>query len=286
MKPPIFIIGSPRSGTTLLRLMLTCHPNIVIPPSCGFAVWWYGKYRDWPRGVMLDEFMGDLMTSRKIESWHIDRDELLYFLRRQGSYTYAMLVSAVYEWYGKSLGEPFTRWGSKDNFHVEHIPELRELFPDAVFIHIVRDGRDMACSYRELNARNINTRWAPDLPNDITEIALQWQSHLNTVARDFAAGAWANAYEIKFETLVLDAPGTLQLLCGLLGEEYDPTMLHYHVINREQELLPREMLCWDEKTLLPPQVSVVGRHKRDLTTRERAAFEAIAGETLRRYGYD
>ncbi len=285
MKPPIFIIGNPRSGTTLLRLMLTCHRDIVVPPSCGFAVWWYGKYKDWPEDVTLDEFMADLMSSRKIETWNIDEGKLLRFLRRRSPDSYAALVSAVYEWCCISLGYPFARWGSKDNFHVEHVGTLRALFPHARFVHIVRDGRDVACSYRELNARNINTRWAPDLPNGIEEIAAEWRRNLDSVEWAFDTARWRNACEVRFDALILDTETTLWNLCALLGEEYDPSMLDYHAINREEELLPRKMLCWEEKTLLPPQPSVVGRYKRDLSAEDVAAFEAVAGETLRHYGY-
>lgn len=285
MKPPIFIIGSPRSGTTLLRLMLTCHRDIVVPPECGFAIWWHHKYKDWPDGVTLAEFLDDLMSSRKIETWGIDEAELFRCLRYKLPATYAELVSAVYEYYGEARFRPFTRWGTKDNFHVEHISTLRQLFPDAAFVHIVRDGRDVACSYREINARNIDSPWVPDLPNGITDIALQWQSHVKTAEYSFDAFKWENAHEVKFEDLVLRTAPTLRGLCVQLGEEYDPAMLDYHVINREQGLEPRELLRWKEKTLLPPQASVVGRHKRDLSAEDRAAFEAIAGETLERYGY-
>ena len=45
--PPVFVLGSPRSGTTLLRLMLTCHRHIVVPPECGFCVWLYPQFQDW-----------------------------------------------------------------------------------------------------------------------------------------------------------------------------------------------------------------------------------------------
>lgn len=286
MKPPIFIIGSPRSGTTLLRLMLTCHPNIVIPPECGFAMWWYDKYKDWPDGASWNELMTDLMSSREIETWHIDEDGLRQFLRQMKPLSYAALVSRIYEWYGLSRGQPFERWGAKDNFHVEHIGTLRALFPDAAFIHIVRDGRDVACSYRELNARKIDSPWAPKLPNSIEEIAEEWGRNLATATEALCAGDLQNVCEVRFEDLVIHTEHTLKVLCNELGEDYDATMLDYHTINREQELEPKELLKWKEKTLLPPDKTVVGRYKRDLSAGDIKAFEAVAGKTLRNYGYE
>jgi Sulfotransferase family len=72
-KPPVFIIGNPRSGTTLLRLMLTCHPHLVIPPEGGFAVWLHDEYHAWsredgrsPEAIAL--FVRAVLACRKMET--------------------------------------------------------------------------------------------------------------------------------------------------------------------------------------------------------------------------
>lgn len=290
MKPPVFVIGNPRSGTTLLRLALACHPGLVVPPECGFAVWWKKRYGGWAGGgeagdALLETFVRDLMTSRKIETWKIDGEEVLAFLRERRPASYPEAVSAVYEHYGIRHRGGCPRWGDKNNFHVLHVRDLQELFPDASFIHIVRDGRDVACSYRELAGRDLQDPFAPHLPSVVEEIAADWRRGLLAARDAFSARAWEGVHEIRFEDLVLDMENTLRGLCGAIGEPWDPAMLCYAEENREHELEPRAFLAWKEKTLLPPDLSVVGRFRRDLTDEERKRFEAVAGAELRLYAY-
>src|SRR5690606_42086136 len=76
-RPPFFILSNPRSGSSLLRIMLDCHPDIVVPPECGFLEWWYSKYKDWSiedsvNKSKVSEFCLDLSSSRKFETWKFD----------------------------------------------------------------------------------------------------------------------------------------------------------------------------------------------------------------------
>lgn len=289
MKSPIFILGNPRSGTTLLRLMLTCHRNIVIPPECGFAVFFYDKYKNWQQmgysDSLLRAFAQDLRCARKIEHWKLDYDKLVPFLRRRQPSSYPAAVSAVYEWYGLSLGSCFKRWGDKNNFYIQHIPIIDAMFPNAFFVHLVRDGRTVACSYRNLAKSTIRSPYAPKLPSDIEEIGVQWSRNIQTIRHSLAARKWENTCELRFEDLVLDPESTLRNLCREMGEEYDPAMLQYHVRNREQELEPKEFLPWKEKNLQPPRPQEVGRYSDELLPEEIRRFEAIAGKELSQYGY-
>ena len=284
MNLPIFIIGSPRSGTTLIRLILTCHKNIVIPPECGFAVWFYDKYKNWEQpgrnDPLLKEFIRDLMHSRKIEHWKIDEKDLAKFLQQRAPSSYPELVSCVYEWYGVSQGRNFRRWGDKNNFHIDHILTIKDMFPTTYFVHIVRDGRDVACSYKKLSERNINSVYAPRLPDRIEDIAEQWKNNIEIATRSFASIGWENVCEVRFEDLILETEATLRNLCNKLNEDYDPSMLEYHLKNAECGLEPKEFLPWKEKNLRPPIPTEVGRYKSELSEHEIHVFESIAGREL------
>lgn len=288
MRPPIFIIGNPRSGTTLLRLMLTSHRNIVIPPECGFAVWFYDKYSRWGESCLdsrLDSFLDDLLSSKKIEHWRLNRADLLEFIEAQRPTSYAQLVSCVYQWYGLAQQRTFTRWGDKNNFHIHHVPTIRAMFPTSFFVHIVRDGRDVASSYKRLAEKRFESSYAPRLPHQIEDIALQWRENIRVAVESFAESRWQDVCEVKFEDLVLSTESTLRSLCEKLGEDYDPLMLEYHTSNRESELEPREMLPWKTKNLLPPIRTEVGRYMNELSEEEVQIFQRIAGTELLRYGY-
>ena len=78
MQSPLFVIGNPRSGTTLLRLMLTCHPAVIIPPECGFVIWLKRKYFNWALAdsgntAIVNELVNDLFECRKFETWELDQ---------------------------------------------------------------------------------------------------------------------------------------------------------------------------------------------------------------------
>jgi len=288
MKPPIFIIGNPRSGTTLLRLMLTCHPAIVIPPECGFAVWLYDAYKSWDRDRdpdLLNRWIADLAGCRKIETWNLHIQGLSVFLESRPPSSYSEAVSAVYEWYAREQGRPSTRWGDKNNFHVNHVGTIRTLFPEAFFVHLVRDGRDVACSYRELNRRTMDSRYAPNLPNEIADIAREWTANVENVNRAFSAFDRERVTEIRYETLTSEPEVTLKALCDFLEEEYDERMLTYPEVNRARQLEPAEFLQWKEKTLRPPTPRDQAPHLTQLTPEEIRTFEEIGGGVLRKYGY-
>ena len=290
MKSPVFIIGNPRSGTTLLRLMMTCHRNIVVPPECGFAVWLYDKYKNWgkPEGrdeLSLTGFLDDLMPCKKMYTWKLEKSDLYDFLSERQPQAYPELVSSIYELYALSQGRRVRRWGDKNNFHIHYIETIKAMFPNASFLHIVRDGRDVACSYKKLHERKIGSSYAPNLPSGIEDIANQWKTNVETVIASFDAIGWENVHEITFTGLILDTESTLRDLCEAIGEEYDPSMLDYEVTNRRNQLEPVEFMEWKEKTLRPPMKTEVGRYKDELPSEEIRTFESIAATQLKRYGY-
>jgi hypothetical protein len=289
MKPPVFIIGNPRSGTTLLRLMITSHPAIVVPPECGFAVWWQKKYSDWNVAAAstdrASEFIRDLVSSKKFETWNLDAQSLLQEIRKTKPSDYSALVSLIYTIYARARKPAFTRWGDKNNFHVQHVNDLRALFPNAQFVHIIRDGRDVACSYRDLGKKEMQSAYAPRLHTDIAAIASEWNKNVEAVRAAFAAMPKGQGFEVRYEDLVADSEATLRKLCDFLGDEYHPQMLEYHLLNQRETLEPKEFLQWKQKTLEAPDKSALGKFRDELTAQEIAAFEKIASGTLKLYHY-
>lgn len=288
MQSPIFIIGNPRSGTTLLRLMLTCHRDIVIPPECGFAVWWYEKYRKWTNDYtdqQMEEFLCDLFNSKKFETWNLNKGLLKEFLQEKKTSTYSELVSSVYEFYAGTRKKGFKRWGDKNNFHLNHVDAIFNLFPGAQFIHIIRDGRDIACSYKDVAGSIYKSPYAPQLPAGVSEIAKEWVDNINRIRESFNAVGWDKVIEIRYEDLVSFPEETLKKICSFLNEEFDMAMLDFHLLNREQGLEPRDLLEWKSKTLQSVTTSQMGRYKRCLTDAEIRIINDVAAEILTVYNY-
>jgi hypothetical protein len=284
LSPPIFVIGSPRSGTTLLRLMLTCHEGIVVPPECGFAQWLKARFDRWQPECLV-EFCDAVSRSRKFETWGIEEERLRRFLESRAPATYSDAVSAVYECYGEVMGRRFRRWGDKNNYYLHHIPILAEMFPSAFFIHLVRDGRDVTCSYREVVAGQWTSPYAPKLHTDVAEIAVEWSGNLREIRQSLGNLDAARSCELRYEDLVREPEPVLRRLCNALGEPYDPDMLEYHRINAQRRLEPGEFMGWKAKTAGPPSTSGIERYRRDLSRSDVAAFERLAHDMLVEYGY-
>ena len=175
---PIFILGNPRSGTTLLRLMLNNHPNIVIPPECGFIEWLYPKYKNWD---ILDDnskvksFLKDLAKTKKFETWHLDLEFISKYLSKYNPSTYQELCGLVYYSFGvENRKTDIIRWGDKNNYYITRLDVISQIYPNAQYILMVRDGRDVSASYKDLTKLETTSIYKPNLPNKIEDIAIEW----------------------------------------------------------------------------------------------------------------
>jgi LPS sulfotransferase NodH len=287
---PLFVIGNPRSGTTLLRLLLHNHRELVVPPECGFALWWQEKYGEWSAGDAQDRskreaFLADLARSRKIETWKLDVSILGEAIVQEQPASYPELVALVYSAYAQTIGKHAKRWGDKNNFHIMHIARLHRLFPRAQFVHIVRDGRDVACSYRAVMSRRSISQYAPRLPVDIREIAQEWTSNLSHAAKDLVSLPSHQVHELRYEDLVTEPSASLRDLCAFLGIAYDPQMLLFHLRNRLERQEPPAFLQWKANTTREISTAQAGKFRKLLAPDEIREFESIAAPILERYGY-
>ena len=284
-----FILGNPRSGTTLLRLMLDSHPYIVVPPECAFIIWFYEKYKSWSllnySSDKIHEFISDLKTARKIDNWHLDYDLLINYIESICPSSYAELINAIYTFFSISNEKKIKIWGDKNNYYIYFIKEIVEIFPDTKFIHIIRDGRDVACSYLELNKKKVSSDYAPKLSNNIVKIAKEWKRNNEQILDDFENILSKDKYiTVKFENLIENTEDTLGRICNLLSVPFDERMLKYYRISKTYE--PDEFLQWKAKTKQPPQFDRIGRFRNDLTSVQIETFNSEAGDFLKKLKYE
>ncbi len=168
--------------------------------------------------------------------------------------------------------------GDKNNYYIKHIETIKEIFNAPKFIFIVRDGRDVACSYRELALKNISSIYAPNLPYSLESIANEWAVNNKFLLDELNE----QTVLVTYEDLVRHPNRTLGRICNFLGVEYSKSMLEYYENNDE----PPEFLQWKSKTLEKPDGDNVGKYKNILTPDEILLFGSIAGEPLNAFGYN
>lgn len=278
-----FILGNPRSGTSLLRVMLDSHPEMAAPPECGFLQWWFKKYSAWTwNASALESLIEDLLTSRKIETWLLDKEQLVTFIHKHKPATYGELGLCIYQFWASQNGRTPSVILDKNNYYIHHLEDLLQIWPQARFLFLIRDGRDVACSYKEIKSLNTNSPYKPKLPTQIDEIAHEWfknNTGIITFLTSLSIDRWLM---IKYEDLVMETERELKRITAFFGLSYSTEMLNYHL--REAE--PDSTLDWKLKTREMPDKCNVGKYKAKLTQDEIEAFNQIANEMLKVGGYE
>lgn len=285
---PIFVIGSPRSGTTLLRLMLTCHREISIPPESGYILWLKNKYSYWSGASNnksnIDSFLSDLFQAKKFDTWKMDKSALAAEIRNYNPSSYAELVTVVNICFAHKFNKKIRAWGDKNNYYLDHLDEIRSLFPSAKFVHVVRDGRDVACSYREVMGDSFGERFSPELPVEIDDIANSWSDDVIKVHYQLQNKEFSSVC-IRYEDLVRNPIDQLNTFCENFNLKFDRNMLNFWKYNRDFSLEPKETIFWKRKTANPIDLSSVGRYHSMLTKSEISKFNTIAEQALNLFQY-
>lgn len=282
---PIIILGNPRSGTTLLRVILNAHDELLITPEFGFAIWLYSDFnkKNFKKKSVLNKFLEELKAARKFETWKIDIQELKkYLVDKMQIGDYIEIIDLVYKFYGYSKSIKFNRWGDKNNFYIYHIDELIKMFPNGQFIHIVRDGRDVACSYIALAKMNINSKYKPILPTDVEKIAHEWCYNNKLIEDKLKKISNKKKITIRYEDLIINFEKSINKIINFLDLTKDEKVFNYYKSNSFE---PKEFMQWKKKISKKPDSSNIGRFKNYLTKSEIQSFNLIANEMLSFYNY-
>ena len=256
-----FIIGSARSGTTLLRTILNGHPEVAVPPESRFITeLWHGREE-----VEVDDFLDQLRAHRLFHAWDLEielvRDEIGGGPRA----AYADVTEAAHRAWAKSKGK--SCWGDKTPRYIEHIPLLAQLWPDAKFVHQIRDGRNVALSYADV----------PFGPKTLGKAAHLWRKRVSLGLANGRPLGSHRYHEIRYEDFTDDPTGHTKKLCNFLGVEFHPDMLDYAEKART-DILPRAAR-YNPNVSKPPSKSTRS-WENQMPDRNVEMFEAIAGDVL------
>ncbi|MDE3205538.1 MAG: sulfotransferase [Acidobacteriota bacterium] len=288
MRPFPFVVGCGRSGTTLLTVMLDSHPELAIPgETAGFMLRFCLRHENFgsladphsrPDGLLSPEpphrfdrgevlaMLDELSESHRFRRWGVDPELVVTEVLVTEASTRPEVMRAVYHVYARLQGKELC--GDKTPDHVLHMPRIAELFPEARFIHLIRDGRDVALAMRD-------TSWAPKTAD---EAARHWVQRVGR-GREDATNLGSERYlEVRYEDLVLNPGPVLERACAFLGIDFHPAMLDYtSAADRQLQMSPAP----EEDASLRRTVTPGLRDWRtQMAPEDVAEFERVAGTLL------
>jgi hypothetical protein len=268
--------------------MLDAHPEVAIPPETGFLTCAISL-----RGVgdrLREEFFAAITRfPPDAPAWNdfgISEGQLWSLLKDIAPFSVAEGYRAFYRAYAARHGK--CRWGDKTPMYCLHLTSINDVLPEACFIHVIRDGRDVALSLRQM--------WFS--PGEAIEaLAEHWVTCVTTGRQQGAR--CPNYLEVRFEELVQDTRGVLRRVCAFLDLPYCSDMLGYYVRTSDRLKEHRDRVRTDGTpvvshagrlrqqalTMRPPQESRVQSWKTRMSVDEQSRFEAIAGRLLIELGY-
>lgn len=276
LKRPIFIVGAPRSGTTLFQYMLRSHPSISLPT--GESHFFIPLFRK-------EEAFGDLSKQENIRAVleamyeqsadfldtdihgiKFDIDRLSREFHNENRTTMESIFSGLFE--KNALGEGKTRWGDKTPYYVLHMEMLLEKFPEAQFIHLIRDGRDVAMSLldRKHDFGVYNYFFA----------AKYWEIYVE-LGRKYGTALGDKIYhEVRYEDLLNNPETSMKAVCNFLGEPYNHSLVNFKPSGEagKTPLLQK-----------PIQKENQAKWRNKMTYRQIETFERAVSKTLLDCGY-
>ena len=266
----MIVLGVRRSGTTLLRVMLDRNPELAVPDESYFVPQLARRHRT---PVDPAAFLDDLRRLPTLVDWGLSPASVQARLRP--GMTTDDAIAAVFAAYAAERGK--ARWGDKTPLYMQHLDLLERLFPDARFVHLIRDGRDAALSFLSVQAGLMTEGWGH--PRDAAGFACQWATEVAS-ARELGARVGGQRYrELRYEALVADPEGELRTVCSFAGLEYDPAMLDY--VGQTDSARKAHQQRLNE----PPRQNV-REWRTEMSESDRHAFEEVAGALLAELGYE
>ena len=224
--------------------------------------------------VIIDSFIDDLFQTKKFETWGLKKPEVKNRLMKSRPKTYQEVCNLIYTCYSNK-----EVIGDKNNYYVSELNELNNAFPNSKYVAIVRDGRDVACSYKEIQRKEIKSNYAPQLPSSMSDIAKQWTENNNLIMAQVSK----EGVIIRYEDLISNPSKQLALLCDYLDLPSESGMLEYYLNKGGSE--PEEFLQWKSKTTQPISSNSIKRYKAELSNSEINDFNHYAASLLTRFGY-
>lgn len=273
---PFFIVGSGRSGNTLMRRILQASPEVHIPPETyvlGPAISMFLRNRStsWPELVYgvysLFEFEPNF-TNFEISLRPLVQQVIS---APPDCRSLAFMLNSFYVFHGEKTGQVFKRWGDKTPLNTFHLGHIASVFPDAKFVNMIRDGADVIHSY-------VTTGLQPNLE----AAASRWISSI-TAASEFARSNSGKVIEVRYEDLVSNPKAVTRRVCQHINIDYSDELIHTlgHLPSMGDVVVHRH----HDQVANAITSENIGKGRRNLTREEKVHLQSKIGNTLADLGY-
>lgn len=269
----IFVGGCQRSGTTMLASMLGGNNQVLVVPEAQFIASVY-RYSKSKKSSIFDLFNMIKKDKYYLAFWGFtDFDELHIESKISEDTTYSELIEYIIEQYSKKVSKlNYSSWVTHDPKNIINSKDLLEIFPDAMFLHIIRDGRAVALSLKKVDFNVFNTYFSAEVWSKQVSEALAAQYILKD------KGVFMN---LKYENLIENAEQQMRQVCQFLGIEYDDKM-----IRGGSYISPKPNKNIHKLVGEKPMTDRINMWKHKLTKKEIAIFESSAGHLMELLGYN
>lgn len=272
---PIFIIGTERSGSNLLRVILTSHSRIDVPHPPHVMKYFAHlepRYGDLDRRENLDRLAGDVLRllAVHIHPWQVTVHRARLVDEAEPKDLLGLLFG-LQQQHMERAGK--ARWGNKSTFMLDHVDRVRAHRPGARFLWLVRDPRDVAVSSRQ-------SVFSPFHPYFTARLWAAQQAECEALWRRLGPEV---VLRLRYEDLLADPEATVREVCRFLGEDFELQMLRYH----ETEGVRRGAALSESwrNTAAPVLRDNAGRWRGRLRDEELAAVEQVCGPMMDHLGY-
>ncbi len=278
--PFFFIIGRPRSGTTLIQTLFEAHPNVAIPPEAPIlkqSYYRFNKVVEWEK-EQLKQLIDFLFYDEKFREWNISKDELLdSLLNYPDTLTFEVIIKIIYCHYISVFPKDGVQiFGDKNPRYSRNPEKIMEIIPNAKIVHVVRDYRDHILSMKRVKLLYSN------LPL-ISDVWRESQKRIFALREKYPN----SIISFKYENFVKEPEQHLKMICSFLNIDYVPSVLNY--ANKEKEVKKANELKDSDvffgNLFKPINTDNVEKWKQQMTKRDIARADFYVGKYAELSGY-
>lgn len=272
-KAPLFIVGVPRSGTTLLSRLLGSHPEVTISPETHY----FPRHYEETSAALLRSpseawsFWDELLDDDYIQAFELTPQERArlrdWWEEHGGPTSHRLILEGLLRTWAKR--HQASRWGEKTPRHHEYVPQIKDLFPTAQIIYVVRDPRDVALSLRKVP-------WGTD---NLVQALARWARY-EELAQAYT-DRWPDTFhEVRYEDILDEPASSLRTLCEAINLPFRETMLTFH--KEQPSSFDPEGEPWKKRALGPIDPSNQMKWRDEMSKPDRAIADHLLHDELRR----